>query len=35
VKTAADPLLSTLRYFREEYEANIEKVKTPAEKREL
>ncbi len=34
-KTAADPLLSTLRYFREEYEANIEKVKTPAEKREL
>jgi NADP-reducing hydrogenase subunit HndC len=33
-KTAADPLLSTLRYFRDEYEANIEKVKTPAEKRE-
>jgi len=33
-KTAADPLLSTLRYFRDEYEANIEKVKRPAEKRE-
>ena len=34
-KTAADPLLSTLRYFRDEYEANIEKVKSPAaEKRE-
>ena len=29
-KTAADPLLSTLRYFRDEYEANIEKVKSPA-----
>ena len=23
-KTASDPLLSTLRYFRDEYEANIE-----------
>jgi NADH-quinone oxidoreductase subunit F len=33
-KTAADPLLSTLRYFRDEYEANIEKMKRPAEKRE-
>jgi NADP-reducing hydrogenase subunit HndC len=33
-KTAADPLLSTLRYFRDEYEANIDKVKSPAEKRE-
>jgi NADH-quinone oxidoreductase subunit F len=33
-KTAADPLLSTLRYFRDEYEANIEKTKRPAEKRE-
>jgi NADP-reducing hydrogenase subunit HndC len=33
-KTAADPLRSTLRYFRNEYEANIEKVKSPAEKRE-
>jgi len=32
-KTAADPLRSTLRYFRDEYEANIEKVKSPAEKR--
>jgi NADH-quinone oxidoreductase subunit F len=33
-KTAADPLLSTLRYFRDEYETNIEKIKDPAEKRE-
>jgi NADP-reducing hydrogenase subunit HndC len=33
-KTAADPLLSTLRYFRNEYEANIEKAKSMAEKRE-
>jgi len=33
-KTAADPLRSTLRYFRDEYEANIEKVKNPVEKRE-
>lgn len=33
-KTAADPLRSTLRYFRDEYEANIAKVKRPAEKRE-
>lgn len=33
-KTAADPLRSTLRYFRDEYEANIEKMKYPAEKRE-
>lgn len=33
-KTAADPLRSTLRYFRDEYEANIAKVKSPAEKRE-
>ena len=31
-KTAADPLLSTLRYFRDEYEANIEKSQFPAEK---
>jgi len=28
-KTAADPLRSTLRYFRDEYEANIAKVKRP------
>jgi NADP-reducing hydrogenase subunit HndC len=28
-KTAADPLLSTLRYFRDEYEAKIAKVKSP------
>jgi NADH-quinone oxidoreductase subunit F len=34
-KTAADPLRSTLRYFRDEYEANIEKMKRPAKKREL
>jgi NADH-quinone oxidoreductase subunit F len=34
-KTASDPLLSTLRYFRDEYETNIEKTKSPeAEKRE-
>lgn len=33
-KTAADPLRSTLRYFRDEYEANIEKTRRPAEKRE-
>ena len=33
-KTAADPLLSTLRYFRGEYEAKIAKTKRPAEKRE-
>ena len=33
-KTAADPLRSTLHYFRGEYEANIAKVKSPAEKRE-
>jgi NADH-quinone oxidoreductase subunit F len=33
-KTAADPLLSTLRYFRNEYEAKIAKVESPAEKRE-
>ncbi len=31
-KTASDPLLSTLRYFRDEYEANIKKMKYPAEK---
>ena len=31
-KTAADPLLSTLRYFRDEYEENIEKAQFPAEK---
>ena len=31
-KTAADPLLSMLRYFRDEYEANINKRKRPAEK---
>jgi len=33
-KTAADPLLSTLRYFRDEYEAYRGKMKRPAEKRE-
>jgi len=33
-KTAADPLLSTLRYFRDEYETSIAKVISPAEKRE-
>jgi NADH-quinone oxidoreductase subunit F len=33
-KTAADPLRSTLRYFREEYEANITKEKSSAEKSE-
>jgi NADP-reducing hydrogenase subunit HndC len=33
-KTAADPLLSTLRYFREEYEAKINNKKRPAGKRE-
>ena len=33
-KTAAGPLLSTLRYFRDEYEAKIAKAKSPAEKRE-
>ncbi len=33
-KTAPDPLLSTLRHFRDEYEANIAKTKCPAEKRE-
>jgi len=33
-KTAADPLLSTLRYFRDEYEAKIAQGKSPAEKRE-
>jgi NADH-quinone oxidoreductase subunit F len=33
-KTAADPLLSTLRYFREEYEEKIGKAKSPAKKRE-
>ncbi|MBW1706750.1 MAG: NAD(P)H-dependent oxidoreductase subunit E [Deltaproteobacteria bacterium] len=33
-KTAADPLLSTLCYFRDEYEANIAKMKYPAEKQE-
>ena len=33
-KTAADPLRSTLRYFREEYEANINKEKASAEKSE-
>ncbi len=32
-KTAAGPLLSTLRYFRAEYEAMIDKVERPAEKR--
>jgi len=31
-KTAADPLLSTLRYFRDEYEANIENMKCLSEK---
>jgi NADH-quinone oxidoreductase subunit F len=34
-KTAADPLLSTLRYFRDEYEASITKKEHPVEKREL
>ncbi len=29
-KTASDPLLSTLRYFRDEYEANIKEKKCPA-----
>ncbi|NOR21107.1 MAG: NADH-quinone oxidoreductase subunit F, partial [Candidatus Aminicenantes bacterium] len=33
-KTAADPLRNMLRYFRDEYEANIDKVKSPTEKRE-
>jgi NADH-quinone oxidoreductase subunit F len=33
-KTAADPLLSTLRYFREEFESKIKMAKSPAEKRE-
>jgi NADP-reducing hydrogenase subunit HndC len=33
-KTAADPLRSTLRYFRDEYEAKIAMVKRQAEKRE-
>ena len=33
-KTAADPLLSTLRYFRDEYEAKIAEADTPAGKRE-
>jgi NADP-reducing hydrogenase subunit HndC len=32
-KTAADPLLSTLRYFRDEYEANIAEAESPTEKR--
>jgi NADH-quinone oxidoreductase subunit F len=31
-KTASDPLLSMLRYFRDEYEANIEKMERLAEK---
>jgi hypothetical protein len=30
----AGPLRSKLRHFRDEYEADIEKVKRPAEKRE-
>jgi NADP-reducing hydrogenase subunit HndC len=34
-KTAADPLLSTLSYFRDEYEANIAKMESPVEKQEL
>jgi NADH-quinone oxidoreductase subunit F len=33
-KTAADPLLSTLRYFSEEFEAKIEEAKSPAGKRD-
>ena len=33
-KTAPDPLLSSLRYFRDEYEANIEKMNNPVEKDE-
>jgi NADP-reducing hydrogenase subunit HndC len=32
-KTAADPLLSMLRYFRDEFEAKINRKKRPAEKR--
>jgi len=34
-KTASDPLRSTLRYFRDEYEANIKEKKCPAKKQEL
>jgi NADH:ubiquinone oxidoreductase subunit F (NADH-binding) len=33
-KTAADPLLSTLRYFKDEYEEKIAKTKSSEEKRE-
>ena len=33
-KTAADPLLSTLRYFREEYEAHIQKGPSSVDERE-
>ena len=33
-KTAADPLLSTLRYFREEYEAKTGNVKSTKETRD-
>ncbi len=33
-KTAADPLLSTLRYFRDEYEEKLGQRKSPAETRE-
>jgi len=33
-KTASDPLRSTLRYFRDEYETSIAKAKSQAEKRE-
>jgi len=33
-KTAADPLLSTLRYFRDEYESKMRIVESPAEKRD-
>jgi NADP-reducing hydrogenase subunit HndC len=33
-KTAADPLLSTLRYFRNEFKAKIDAVKSSADKRE-
>ena len=34
-KTAGDPLLSTLRYFRDEYEEKLGQRKSAAEKREL
>lgn len=34
-KTASDPLLSSLRYFRDEYEANIGQMKCAVKKQEL